>query len=284
MASQPWFKFFAGDWFSDGKLRMCRAEGIAVWIQALTYMHKEGTYSISGEIIELSMALNLPESQTDEGIRQLEKYDVCEVARDSHGCVTLTSRRLKREEDERAAARERKRLQRQREREQNNDVTEESDVHTRGHALTSDSDSLSNSSSEEDSSKNGSPRAREEPDYDSVMDSWNAFAEEVGLPTIRAMTRKRRAAVRAKHDEVWPQIDAIYRQIRGSPFLLGTGGRDSWRGATFDFVWLREDNYTRILEGAYGKGNGKRTTNGESRKEAFQRFLRVTGSTGSEER
>lgn len=147
----PWYKFYAGDWFSDGKLRKCKAEGVAVWIQALAWMHLEDTYEITGDIDEIAMALNLPYSQTEEGIVQLEKHSVCEVYRDHHGVVTLTSRRIKREHEDRESARERKRLERERKaREEaesqscHSEVTDESLIHTRGRALTSDSNSTSN--------------------------------------------------------------------------------------------------------------------------------------------
>ena len=264
MAGQPWFKFFPGDWLSDGKLRKCRVEGIGVWIQALTYMHKEETCSITGENIEIAMALNLPESQVEEGIRQLEKYDVCDVERDGHGCVTLTSRRLKREEDERAAARERKRRQREREKEENNDVTDDSRIHTREHALTSDYDS----------SKVRDKKLEKEasPDYGSVEESWNEFADDVGLPQIRKMNQKRRAAVRQRWDDIWPHVEEIYQEIRGSPFLLGQ--KSDWTGATFDFVWCTTDGYLKILEGNY---RDEKRSNGSAREGLQERAKRLGG-------
>lgn len=81
-------------------------------------------------------------------------------------------------------------------------------------------------------------------------EEWNAMAAECGLSKIQIMTDARKRALRKRLAECggiegWR---AAMAKIRGSPFLLGTGGK-SWR-ADFDFV-LQAKSFTKLMEGAY---------------------------------
>lgn len=100
-------------------------------------------------------------------------------------------------------------------------------------------------------------------DFDEVLRSWNEFAAPLSLPTCRSMNAKRKAAVRQRFAEVWPNIEEVYNRIRGSGFLLGTGPR-SWV-VTFDFIWCRSDGAQKILEGAYDDGHKNRKARNDSR-------------------
>lgn len=113
--------------------------------------------------------------------------------------------------------------------------------------------------------------------YKSVMDSWNQFAASIGLSTIRAVTDARRKGIRARFNEVWPEIEKIYEAIRERPFLRGENDR-GWQ-VTFDYVWCRSDGAVKILEGL-GNG-GKRKGTHYTYQEALSVWQRELGSSGS---
>src|SRR5690606_18448486 len=85
--------------------------------------------------------------------------------------------------------------------------------------------------------------------YKRVMESWNSFAERTGRPRIITLSEKRKRAIRARYSQIWPRIDEIYEAIEASRFLMGE--KKDWGGVTFDFVWVRDDAWLKVLEGAY---------------------------------
>ena len=92
---------------------------------------------------------------------------------------------------------------------------------------------------------------------DDVVDSWNAFAPQHGLSVVRALTDKRKKAIKRRAADVWPQIETIYEIIRSSSFLLGDNNRN-WT-VDFDFIWCTSDGALKILEGKYSNGTNKTT-------------------------
>src|SRR5690606_3797586 len=68
--------------------------------------------------------------------------------------------------------------------------------------------------------------------------------------------------VRSRYEDVWPHIEQVYENIRGSPFLRGEEGRSSWRGANFDYLWVNGDNYIRVLEGTHSGKADRRASQG----------------------
>lgn len=86
--------------------------------------------------------------------------------------------------------------------------------------------------------------------YQAIVAEWNAVAAACGLPSVKELTDKRKAALKARWTH-HPWRDG-YRQalekIPDSPFLRGENGR-GWR-ADFDF-FVRTDSVTKILEGKY---------------------------------
>ena len=110
------------------------------------------------------------------------------------------------------------------------------------------------------------PEAIDQTPAEMAMASWNAFADEVGLPAIRNLTEKRRAAINKRADQILPELDTIYEKIRNSSFLMGKKG--SWR-ATFDWLWLRPDAHVRTLEGAYDDPNDPRRVVNQKYRDRF---------------
>lgn len=84
---------------------------------------------------------------------------------------------------------------------------------------------------------------------DELIDAWNATAADLGLPTVRRVTEKRRRAARARLKE-HPLNDAqaALARIRGSRFLRG-GGPRGWKA---DIDWfLKPNSITKLIEGSY---------------------------------
>ena len=150
MAGQPWAKVWVADLQTDARYKRLRAEGKAVWFQVFCEMHTEDTDRITGTIADLALALALPESQVSDGIDQIKTHDVCEVECDSHGIVTLISRRRRDELANREDARIRKQNQRKRRLKQAVEEYQSQTSHTTvrdTHArMRADSDSVSVSS------------------------------------------------------------------------------------------------------------------------------------------
>lgn len=113
--------------------------------------------------------------------------------------------------------------------------------------------SPSPSQKEEDKSLSHPSDARPPEAADDMADAveeWNAMAHECGLPKIQSMTKARKSSLKLRLVECggiegWR---AAMAKIRGSPFLIGAGGK-SWR-ADFDFV-LQAKSFTKLMEGAY---------------------------------
>ena len=99
---------------------------------------------------------------------------------------------------------------------------------------------------------------------DFIVDSWNNFAREHNLKTIRSLSPKRREWLRLRRKKLGPVLDEIYTAILREPYL--TGKVVDW-SINFDYLWRNSDNYIKILEGGHwpmsnGNYNGK--MNGES--------------------
>lgn len=94
-------------------------------------------------------------------------------------------------------------------------------------------------------------------------------AREKKLPTLLAISEKRRAKLRLRWQE-WAKMQgvgatpldvftAICEKMVATPFCTGTNNR-GWR-ASFDFIIDNDSNYMKILEGRYDNPESKQTTN-----------------------
>lgn len=86
-----------------------------------------------------------------------------------------------------------------------------------------------------------------------VMQSWNSFAESVGLAKINSITEKRKRSIKSRLTQKGFSELEVYDKIKTSKFLLGDNDR-GWR-CDFDFVWGSPDNWVKILEGKYDSAN-----------------------------
>lgn len=130
-----------------------------------------------------------------------------------------------------------------------------------------------------------SARASENPEIDLAVQAWNALATEIGLPTVRKLTKPLRSSLRARLSECggiegWQEV---LKRIRGSEFLRGAGS-SGWRAS---LQWTaKPENFEKIVAGNYdrsaraGRGNGK----GNALMDALDRQIdeadRETAETG----
>lgn len=82
---------------------------------------------------------------------------------------------------------------------------------------------------------------------------WNAMAEKAGLSQAQKISRRRRAGLerRLKDAGGLDGWEVALEKVASSPFMTGNSA-SGWR-ATLDFV-LKEDNFTRLMEGNYDPG------------------------------
>jgi hypothetical protein len=98
-------------------------------------------------------------------------------------------------------------------------------------------------------------------DPEILLNWWNGFAPNLGLPVIRKLTDKRKNKARTRMGEgIADDLEMIQGKIEVSDFLKGSTG---WR-ADFDFIIENDTNWQKILEGKYdNKGAAKPTSTPE---------------------
>lgn len=87
--------------------------------------------------------------------------------------------------------------------------------------------------------------------YDKILHAYQKILVSAGMPDVRALSEKRKRAVRKLWQEHLTTIDdwrAYFRDARTKPFLFGRNDR-GWK-ADFDFM-VREDSLLKMQEGKY---------------------------------
>jgi len=85
-------------------------------------------------------------------------------------------------------------------------------------------------------------------EFSLLMAKWNTFASSCGLPQCLKETPKRLSHFKNRKLEIMDNLEAIFREIHSSSFLLGK--KSDWK-VTLDFLLERKDGITKILEGQY---------------------------------
>jgi hypothetical protein len=85
-----------------------------------------------------------------------------------------------------------------------------------------------------------------------LVEGWNELAEACGLPRVAKLSaaRKRQAAARLREFPMLADWQAVFRNLRNTPWLHGDNDR-GWR-ADFDFI-LQPKSFVKLLEGSYGR-------------------------------
>lgn len=119
-------------------------------------------------------------------------------------------------------------------------------------------------------------------ELDEAVAIWNDMAQRNELPIVQNFTDKRKRQLKARLKECsglqgWRDVVAKIERIPG---LLGENNR-GWR-ADFDFV-LKQDKFTKLMEGSYDEWKPTTTSGGERRSgsiiTAVNRYLH-TAETG----
>lgn len=129
MSKLPFMQFFPTDWIRDTRMLSPMARGC--WIDAICTMWDSPERGVChADVTGMSRMWGCTEDETFAVLEEFKRYNTCEVEIVGTGChaaVTLMSRRIVRDENEREQARIRKNKQRAREAESG--VTEKSRAH-----------------------------------------------------------------------------------------------------------------------------------------------------------
>lgn len=165
----PYMQFYVNDFDNDTK--GVSSLSVGVWIRVLINMHKDGVGSITGTLDKLAKMTRCTVEELQIAIPELINNNIAEIANAdakktlesqdchalSHAIVTLTCRRMKREEEKRKLASIRK--QKERILHNNNeachaDVTQKDSSLSRGnHAIRAPKESESESESESENTE-----------------------------------------------------------------------------------------------------------------------------------
>lgn len=80
------------------------------------------------------------------------------------------------------------------------------------------------------------------------------ISDSTGLPLPRELTESRKRHLRSRLKEpsfARENWSILAKKIRDSPFLRGEAGKESWKGATFDWLIKSPNNAVKVLEGNY---------------------------------
>lgn len=101
MGKLPYFPFYPGDWLSDPCLRRCSLEVKGLWIEMLSLMWVSVERGVlSGTASELSRMCGLSESNFENLVLELGSTGTASVSI-HNGLVTVMSRRMVRDEEDR---------------------------------------------------------------------------------------------------------------------------------------------------------------------------------------
>lgn len=106
MAKNWWFKFDFKVWRNDSELRECSLEAKGFWLECLCVMYEKGVYEISGSPEKLARLLGCLPEEVMRCVLELKHSNAANVTVGQDG-VTLISRRLQREANDREQARKR---------------------------------------------------------------------------------------------------------------------------------------------------------------------------------
>lgn len=105
----PFMKFFPADWLSEPEVRQLSLAGKGLLIDLLALMWKaDPRGTLIGEPDQIARSVGAEREDMDSALREIKASKACNVT-ESHGVVTIMSRRQSREEKERLQGRNRQR-------------------------------------------------------------------------------------------------------------------------------------------------------------------------------
>jgi hypothetical protein len=103
----------------------------------------------------------------------------------------------------------------------------------------------------------GVHQPEEAQEIDEIVATWNEFAGAHELSRVSKVTAQRKKGILARLRDSDFEMMKLIQAIEAQPFLFGENGR-GWR-ADFDWIFLHEENYIKIMEGKYGKADRSET-------------------------
>ncbi len=107
----------------------------------------------------------------------------------------------------------------------------------------------------------GRPALGDRVRYGRFAEAWNEVARRTGLAEVQppaSWPETRKRALRARVKQLGEdKVMELLRAPLESAFLRGERGRESWLGATFDWL-LKPTNAAKVLEGAYADTRRRR--------------------------
>ena len=230
MGKNPAFQFYPGDWRRDTQVQMASMETRGVWFEMLCCMwDAPDRGKLSGPPELLCRLLGCERDVLDRSIKEIDLLKIGNVT-NGHNEITITNRRMSREQKVRNDARLRKQRQRSK-------PTSHKDV------------TPPSSSSSSSSGQKQCPQQQ-------IVDLWHEHLPT--LPKIKIWDETRQATLRARwnEDESRQSLDwwvRFFQFISKSPFLMGetesTDGRKAFH-ATLPWV-IKKANIIKIIEGNY---------------------------------
>jgi hypothetical protein len=108
----PSFQFYPGDWLRDPELSLCRPATRGVWIDLLCAIHQlDRSGELRGTTEQLARIARCRTEELADALTDLQTTGTADV-RERNGIVTVTSRRMKRDANERRKWRDQKQTQR----------------------------------------------------------------------------------------------------------------------------------------------------------------------------
>ena len=95
----PAFQFYVKDWLSSPDLRMCSCSTKGIWIDLLCYMwESRDRGEVEGMFPQFLKLTGSSEGELNVFFKEADLYGFCDVVTDSNGSITITNRRMSREE------------------------------------------------------------------------------------------------------------------------------------------------------------------------------------------
>jgi hypothetical protein len=269
LPAMPWY---AGDWFKDRAVAMCSPATRGIWVDLLLSMWTEDRCGqVTGTIAQLAKLARCSEAEMTAAIGDLEDTKTANVT-NSHGKVTITNRRMRRDFESRKDAAKRKKRSRDK-------IDPDADDNL-GHAnvTTPLSVAVSISSSNtpphpppgeqrkliDDSMESERPKAEPEAAASAWRDLIHRWNGTAGVVKCREGNDARRKALKARLKErvlldakPVPWLEAALACLdRKFPLPLCESDPDGWKP---DIDWLlRPASVLKILEGKFDwQKNGK---------------------------
>jgi len=102
MAKAPAFQFYVRDWLSDPELQSASCSSRGIWINALCYMWEARERGkLEGSVQSFARLLNCTEEEFQRFLDESQLYHFDELEINLNGKVTLTNRRMQREDKKR---------------------------------------------------------------------------------------------------------------------------------------------------------------------------------------